>query len=198
MTPAQRTQKISQNMDNIALITFAIGFCKAAHFGQKRKTSGLPYWTHPLAVANILHDHGHTDPHTQIVALLHDVVEDTPITLEEISEHFGEAVASDVDWLTKRDYSNHTDPFGKPIKRVAKKFLENIRLNGAPQHVKTIKLADRLHNMTILTEEPDFAPVYAEETRELLDYALKDGCPLLWGKLDTIIKNYQKSVDKAA
>jgi GTP pyrophosphokinase len=197
MTPAQRCAKVSQNMDNIALITFAIGFCKAAHFGQKRKWSFEPYWTHPMAVANILHEHGHNDPHMQIVALLHDVVEDTPITLEEITEHFGEKVAEDVHWLTKVDYSKHTDPFGMPLKRAAKKFLENLRLSRAPQHVKTIKLADRLHNMTILTEDPAFAPLYAEETRELLDYALKEGCPVLWAKLDKIIKNFQNPIDKA-
>lgn len=198
MTPAQRAQRITQNMDNIAVITYAIGFCQAAHFGQKRKFSGIPYWTHPLAVANILHEHGHTDPHTQIVALLHDVVEDTPITVEEISEHFGPEVAEDVEWLTKGDYSNIINMDGQPINRANKKELEVMRLSGAPDHVKTIKLADRLHNMTILTEDPAFAPVFAQETRRLLDYALKDGCPVLWGKLDTIIKNYQNSVDKAA
>jgi (p)ppGpp synthase/HD superfamily hydrolase len=190
MNPAERSQRIEQNMKDVSDISHATGFCQAAHSGQKRKFSGIPYWTHPMDVADLLHDHGHSDVHTQVVALLHDVVEDTHVTLDEIKEHFGEAVAEDVKWLTKRDYSGQTDPSGKPLNRAEKKVLECYRLKLAPAHVKTIKLADRLHNMTLLTEDPEFAPVFARETRRLLDVALEGGCPVLWAKLDKIVQEF--------
>ena len=77
----------------------AIDFATQAHEGQKRK-SGEPYIIHPLAVMNILREWG-MDEDTVIAGVLHDTVEDTGVTLDEIKEKFGETVAFLVDGVTK-------------------------------------------------------------------------------------------------
>src|SRR5262247_4118258 len=80
----------------------AIAFMKSAHAGQTRK-DGAPYWTHPLAVQKILHDElGVTDRAANLAALLHDTVEDTPVTLEQITQEFGADVAEYVRYLTNK------------------------------------------------------------------------------------------------
>src|SRR5690348_2693591 len=84
-------------------ITKAAKFMKEAHdsVGQKRK-DGAPYWTHPLAVYDVLTiELGVEDETAQIAALLHDVVEDTPIEIEQIASEFGQPVADMVKTLTK-------------------------------------------------------------------------------------------------
>lgn len=177
---------------NACTISLAEGFCKAAHFGQKRKFTGEDYSVHPIRVANILHRHGYGDVDVQVAALLHDVDEDTPITNAYIAKYFGEYVAELVGWLTKLEHP-------KGVLRAEKKRIEAERLKGAPVIVKTIKLADRLDNMTILDEEPEFAAIFAAETRHLLDYALKEGDPVLWSKVDKIVSDFQSKVlDEAA
>ena len=112
-------------------------FAATAHAGQTR-LSGEPYLSHPLAVADTLADMGFDEP-TVAAGLLHDTVEDTKATIEEIDENFGEEVADIVDGVTK-------------IKEEAQ--AENIRkMILAMSHdmrVLMVKLADRLHNMSTL------------------------------------------------
>ncbi|KHL12819.1 UNVERIFIED_CONTAM: GTP pyrophosphokinase [Mumia flava] len=112
------------------------------HRGQKRK-SGDPYITHPLAVATILAELGMTPP-TIVAALLHDTVEDTAYTLDEVTKEFGEEVATLVDGVTKLDkvrYGENAE--AETIRKMIVAMSRDIR-------VLIIKLADRLHNMRTL------------------------------------------------
>ena len=81
------------------LLSRAFSFAEKAHRGQVR-ASGEPYFTHPIEVAHILADM-HLDPATIITALLHDVVEDTDVTLEHIQQQFTDEIANLVDGVTK-------------------------------------------------------------------------------------------------
>ena len=120
----------------------------AAHEGQMR-SSGEKYITHPLSVANILLDYC-MDTDTICAALLHDVVEDTDTTLDEIRKQFGEDVAVLVDGVTK---------IGQvPLNSKEEQQAENIRkiLIAMSKDIRVIiiKLADRLHNMRTLYARP--------------------------------------------
>ncbi len=130
--------------DEIALMEKAYAMASKAHAGQIR-FSGEPYIMHPVAVARILFDLG-MDHESLIAALLHDVVEDTDITLQDIEETFGKDVANLVDGVTK---------LGKvPTATWEERQAENIRkmLIAMSQDIRVIiiKLADRLHNMRTL------------------------------------------------
>ena len=112
------------------------------HASQMRK-SGDPYITHPLAVTTILADIGMTEP-TLVAALLHDTVEDTPYTLEELRADFGDEVALLVDGVTKLDKVKYGDAAqAETIRKMIVAMARDIR-------VLVIKLADRLHNMRTL------------------------------------------------
>ncbi|OWY23134.1 bifunctional (p)ppGpp synthetase/guanosine-3',5'-bis(diphosphate) 3'-pyrophosphohydrolase [Sphingobacteriales bacterium UPWRP_1] len=122
------------------------------HEGTRRK-SGEPYIYHPIAVARIVAEEiGGLDVTSIICALLHDVVEDTPITLEYIEKHFSHSVAKIIDGLTKI-----TGFFEK--RNLANKTAENLRklllTLGEDIRVILIKLADRLHNMRTLNSMPE-------------------------------------------
>ena len=132
------------------LIRDAAEFAANAHAGQLRK-SGEPYIIHPLEVAKILISYG-MDDLCIVASLLHDVVEDTPVTKEEITEKFGSEVAELVDGVTKLGQINYTTQEEQQVENLRKMLLamaKDIR-------VIMIKLADRLHNMRTLeyqTEE---------------------------------------------
>ncbi len=129
-------------------ITRAYKLADAAHEGQMR-SSGEKYITHPLSVASILLDYC-MDTDTICAALLHDVVEDTDTTLDEIKKQFGEDVALLVDGVTK---------IGQvPLNTKEEQHAENIRkiLMAMSKDIRVIiiKLADRLHNMRTLYARP--------------------------------------------
>ena len=130
---------------NLVKLIEVYEFAREAHGEQKRKT-GERYITHPIAVANIAIEHG-ADEETIYACLLHDVVEDTSVKLNEIRERFGENVAFLVDAVTKE--SSLLDTFNK-IKTFAEK----------DPRVLLIKLADRVHNTQSLNENG------LEKTRE--------------------------------
>ncbi len=122
-------------------ITKAYEFANKAH-GDQRRVSGVPYILHPTSVACILTDMG-MDTDSIISALLHDVVEDTSVTLDEIEEKFGEEVSLIVDGLTKISKIKYVDREEQQAENVRKMLIamsNDIR-------VIIIKLADRLHNM---------------------------------------------------
>ena len=132
-----------QNIDE-SLITKAYIFARTAH-GNQIRHSGEPYFSHPIAVAEIAIELK-LDQSSVITALLHDVVEDTEISLEEIRKIFGEEVANLVDGVTK---------LGKlEVIPTNEKFAENFRkltiAMSRDIRVLLIKLADRLHNMRTL------------------------------------------------
>ncbi|MCL2471399.1 MAG: RelA/SpoT family protein, partial [Propionibacteriaceae bacterium] len=130
------------------------------HKGQTRD-SGLEYITHPLAVARIVADLGMNEP-TVVAALLHDTVEDTPYTLDQMTTDFGEEVARLVDGVTKLDKSLYGDMAkAETIRKIIVAMFQDIR-------VVVIKLADRLHNMrTISVLRPDKQNRIAKETLEI-------------------------------
>ena len=101
LEPLFRAVRANHPKADLALLERAYTTAEYYHRGQMRK-SGDPYITHPLAVTTILADIGMTEP-TLVAALLHDTVEDTPYTLEELSADFGEEVAQLVDGVTKLD-----------------------------------------------------------------------------------------------
>ena len=140
--------KKSEKSYDIAKIRAAYDVADAAHAGQMR-SSGDPYITHPLSVANILLDYC-MDTDTICAALLHDVVEDTEVTLDEIRKKFGEDVAVMVDGVTKIGLV--------PLNSKEEQQAENIRkiLIAMSKDIRVIiiKLADRLHNMRTLACRP--------------------------------------------
>ena len=122
----------------------AYDFAKAAHSNQKR-ASGEPYFIHPCAVADILVDLG-LDTATVAAALLHDVIEDTPATEEDIRREFGEEVLSLVSGVTKLDkivFKSREEEEAENFRKIFVAMAKDIR-------VIIIKLADRLHNMRSL------------------------------------------------
>lgn len=143
---------------DVARIRDAFELARAAHAPQKRKT-GEPYILHPIAVANIAAEELMLGANPVIAAFLHDVVEDTPYTIEDIRERFGDDVAFLVRVVTKkptRDYE-------------LSKQLDNYRqlLNSMQFDIRAIlvKLADRLHNMrTLASMKPEKQMKIAGET----------------------------------
>ncbi|MDA8205429.1 MAG: bifunctional (p)ppGpp synthetase/guanosine-3',5'-bis(diphosphate) 3'-pyrophosphohydrolase [Thermaerobacter sp.] len=140
----------------------ALAFAQQAHRGQSR-ASGDPYVAHPLAVATILADLKMDAP-TIVAALLHDVVEDTAYTLDDIEERFGSEVAQLVDGVTKLDRLEERTREEEQAENLRKMFLamaKDIR-------VILIKLADRLHNMRTLKHlTQDRVHRIAKETMEI-------------------------------
>jgi len=137
-------------------------FAFVAHDGVVRKT-GEPYITHPVAVACILAEL-HMDVPTIMAALLHDVVEDTSVTTEQIKENFGEQVAELVDGLTKLDKIE----FESASQAQAENFRKMLLAMSQDVRVILVKLADRLHNMqTLEVMKPEKQRRIAKETLEI-------------------------------
>ena len=165
------------------IIRKAYDFASEAHgsIGQVRKYSGQPYIVHPVGVASIVA--AITDDYEMIAAaLLHDTVEDTPVTLELVHNEFGSQVAALVDELT--DVSRPEDG-----NRTVRKTLDREHSASASIRGKTVKLADLIHNSrSILVHDRDFAVIYLAEKRMLLDQALREGDQLLWETADRIVR----------
>ena len=155
---------VSETMDkeDIEYIRRAFAIAREAHDGQFRR-SGEPYIIHPVQVAKILYELG-MDSESMIAALLHDVVEDTELTKEDVKKDFGEDVAELVEGVTK---------LGKvPIFTKEEQQAENVRkmLMAMSQDIRVIiiKLADRIHNMrTLAFMRPHKRREKAQETLEI-------------------------------
>ena len=127
-----------------ALVRKAYAYAAAAHAGQVR-LSGEPYLSHPLAVAEVLAELGF-DAHSVAAGLLHDTVEDTKVTLEEVDAEFGEQVADIVDGVTKismMTFDSKEEQQAENIRKMILAMSHDIR-------VPIVKLADRVHNMRTL------------------------------------------------
>lgn len=147
---------------NINLIQNAYSLAKQQHDGQFRM-SGEPYINHPLSVAYMLAEI-HAGPSTIAAALLHDVVEDTNITLESITKYFGDDVASIVDGVTKISklkYMTKEKVLAKSHQKILVAMAKDVR-------VILVKLYDRLHNMRTLNfQTPEKQKRIAQETLDL-------------------------------
>ena len=138
------TVKKSNRRADLKLIKRAYEFAKDKHKDQLRR-SGEPYIIHPIQVAYILSTLG-LDHSTICAALLHDVIEDTDVTLEDIAKEFSPEIAEMVDGVTKLSKLNYTSEQEQQVENYRKMFLAM----GKDIRVILIKLADRLHNMRTL------------------------------------------------
>ncbi|TWD84879.1 GTP pyrophosphokinase [Kribbella amoyensis] len=142
LEPLFRVVRATHPKADLGMIERAYRTAEKYHTGQQRK-SGDAYITHPLAVATILAELGMTAP-TLCAALLHDTVEDTPYTVEELTRDFGEEIAMLVDGVTKLDKVKYGESAqAETIRKMVVAMAKDIR-------VLVIKLADRLHNMRTL------------------------------------------------
>lgn len=147
------------------LVARALSYASKAHEGQKRKYTFEPYIVHPINVLSILLEHNEDPEHglndeAYAAALLHDTVEDTPVTEADIRENFGDVVGDYVRGMTKVE-----DPKNN---RATRKAAEAGRLNGESAIVQTIKCADLLANqVSIVEHDHSFAKVFLKESRVL-------------------------------
>ena len=153
--------KCHKNEETLALVKKAFSVANEAHYGTRRR-SGEPYILHPIAVARIVSDEIGLGSKSVISALLHDVVEDTDITLDDINNMFGPKIAQIVDGLTKiRGVLKNKEGQAENFKKIVFTLSEDVR-------VIIIKLADRLHNMRTLDSMPPEKQIrIAEETNTL-------------------------------
>ena len=150
------------NDDQRAQIRRAWAVGAAAHAGQTRK-SGEPYITHPVAAATVLAEQ-HLDVETLIAAILHDTIEDTPLSREAIAGEFGETVAELVEGVTKLDKLQFRDK----QEAAAESFRKMLLAMSRDLRVILIKLADRLHNMrTLGAQDSESRERIARETLEI-------------------------------
>ena len=208
MKPAEKDNKSPNRIDR------AIAVAKKAHEGQFRKT-GEPYIIHPLAVKKILEEWG-MDEDTVIAGVLHDTVEDTSLTLDDIRKEFGESVAFLVDGVTKlstaRTGMRDIDTY---LPATKDNFLRLMIALGDDIRVLIIKLADRLHNIRTLSAlPPDKQKKIAKETLEifapladrlnmgqlrveLADLSFKYVNPKRFNELQALSTKYNKSAEKS-
>ncbi|MGA5703517.1 RelA/SpoT family protein [Peterkaempfera bronchialis] len=159
--PIVRAHRTHHPRADLALLGRAYQSAEAGHRGQMRK-SGEPFITHPLAVTMILAQLG-AETTTLVASLLHDTVEDTEMTLDQVRAEFGEEVAYLVDGVTKLAKVD----FGAAAE--AETFRKMLVATGDDVRVMVIKLADRLHNMrTIRHMKPASQVRIAKVTRDVL------------------------------
>ncbi|GAB3047010.1 RelA/SpoT family protein [Sediminivirga luteola] len=160
LEPLLRAVRANHPKADVAIIRRAYDVARAAHAGQRRK-SGEPYITHPIAVATILAELGMMPP-TLAAALLHDVVEDTDYTLQQLEGEFGREIAMLVDGVTKLDKIEYgAAAQAETVRKMVLAMAKDVR-------VLVIKLADRLHNArTWKYVNPSSSARKAKETLEI-------------------------------
>lgn len=168
------------------MIKQASKFATRAHalIDQRRKYTGEPYIVHPAAVARLVA--GVTDDEAMICAAwLHDVVEDTPVSLIEIEREFGPDIGMLVADLTDVSTPAHGN-------RAARKLIDLRHTRAASPRAKTVKLADLIDNAGSITRyDPGFARVYMAEKRNLLE-VLHQGDPTLFTMACDIVEAYYR------
>ena len=199
-----KTANVENKSEQHELISRAFKIAYEAHANMRRK-SGEPYIYHPIEVARIAcHEIG-LGTKSIVASLLHDVVEDTDITIEDIQRQFGDKIATIVEGLTKISgvFSNNTDMQAENFRKILMTMTDDLR-------VIIIKLADRLHNMRTLDSMPPnkqlkiagetlfiYAPLahrmglYAIKS-ELEDLCLKYLHPQEYLKIESLIKETEQ------
>src|SRR5579871_5684889 len=189
---AELLATISKNRpsDDIGIIRHAWEFCVQHHSGQLR-ASGEPYVLHPLEVAQVLAEMK-LDSTAIAAGLLHDAVEDTPVTTEDILARFGEQVAHIVEGVTKIDkiqFANREDRQAENVRKMLLAMVSDVR-------VVIIKLADRLHNMRTLEHlKPERQEAIARETLDIYaPLAHRLGMGKVRGELEDLAFRYTDPV----
>jgi GTP pyrophosphokinase len=182
--------KANRPSDDIALIRKAWDFCARHHAGQMR-ASGEPYIIHPLEVAEILAEMK-MDSTAIAAGLLHDSVEDTPATNEELATKFGDQVAHIVEGVTnidKIEFANREDRQAENVRKMLLAMVSDVR-------VVLIKLADRLHNMRTLEHlRPERREAIARETLDIYaPLAHRLGMGKVRGELEDLAFRYTDPV----
>ncbi len=185
-----RQAQTNRPNEDISLIRKAWEFCVSHHEGQTR-LSGEPYISHPLEVAEVLVEMK-LDATAIAAALLHDAVEDTKATSEEIASAFGDQVAHIVDGVTKIDkiqFANREDRQAENVRKMLLAMVSDVR-------VVLIKLADRLHNMRTLEPlKPDRQEAIARETLDIYaPLAHRLGMGKVRGELEDLAFRYTDPV----
>jgi len=176
--------------EDVSLVRRAWEFCVQHHTGQMR-ASGEPYIIHPLEVAEVLEEMK-MDATAIAAGLLHDSVEDTPATNEEIAAKFGDQVAHIVEGVTKIDkiqFANREDRQAENVRKMLLAMVSDVR-------VVLIKLADRLHNMRTLKHlKPDRQEAIARETLDIYaPLAHRLGMGKVRGELEDLAFRYTDPV----
>ena len=185
-----RQVQANRPSEDVSLIRKAWDFCVKHHEGQMR-ASGEPYIIHPLEVAEVLAELK-MDGTSIAAGLLHDSVEDTPATNEEIAEEFGDQVAHIVEGVTKIDkiqFANREDRQAENVRKMLLAMVSDVR-------VVLIKLADRLHNMRTLEHlQPDRQEAIARETQDIYaPLAHRLGMGKVRGELEDLAFRYTDPV----
>jgi GTP pyrophosphokinase/guanosine-3',5'-bis(diphosphate) 3'-pyrophosphohydrolase len=178
-----------------ALINRAYVYAMRMHGSQKR-ASGDPYFAHPIEVAGILTDY-HLDTATIVTGLLHDVIEDTEVTRDEVARLFGEEVAELVEGVTKLSRLETTADY----KRQAENLRKFILAVSKDVRVLLVKLADRLHNMRTLQfiRNPAKRERIARETLDIYaPLARSIGCHRICSELEELAFTHLNPVARDA
>lgn len=171
----------------------ALAFAAEAHRNQTRKYTGDPYIVHPVEVMGLLiahvRDPYYHRPEVLAAAVLHDVVEDTPIDLFQIGFEFGPQVREYVKGLTDVYTSGYVDETGHRLNRAERKAKEAWRLAQTDPVTQTIKCADLISNSRSIVEyDPDFAKTYIPEKRAILSGLLRAESNL-WMLAQVVLEN---------
>jgi GTP diphosphokinase / guanosine-3',5'-bis(diphosphate) 3'-diphosphatase len=185
-----RQVQANRPSEDVSLIRKAWEFCVKHHEGQMR-ASGEPYIVHPLEVAEVLAEMK-LDATAIAAGLLHDSVEDTPATNEEIQTEFGDQVAHIVEGVTKIDkiqFANREDRQAENVRKMLLAMVSDVR-------VVLIKLADRLHNMRTLEHlKPERQEAIARETQDIYaPLAHRLGMGKVRGELEDLAFRYTDPV----
>lgn len=170
-------QALLERAKNKGVILEAHNFAEKAHLGQKRKT-GEDYITHCIAVADILVSYG-ADDETLAAAYLHDVVEDTKVSLEEIDKKFGGEIAFLVDGVTKPKKDMRWQTAFEKVRDYSKK----------DKRVLLIKLADRIHNLETPIGIEGWKSKYRRTTKDYILLARYHSYVNIARRLEGLINN---------
>jgi (p)ppGpp synthase/HD superfamily hydrolase len=168
-------ENFTMELAGMDIVRKAQVYAMAAHaaVGQRRKYTNEPYIVHPAEVAKIVAGVSGSTPDMVAAAWLHDVVEDTGCTYNDIHMGFGTDIATLVGWLT--DVSKPEDG-----PRWFRKKMDREHTAAAPAEAQTIKLADLISNTkSIMAHDEKFAKVYLEEKRMLLDVMTRGDAGLM-------------------
>jgi (p)ppGpp synthase/HD superfamily hydrolase len=166
----------------VELVLKARTFATAAHaaVAQLRKYTNEPYIVHPQEVYQIVCTVASATPEMMAAAWLHDVVEDTGVTIEVIKQEFGAEVAELVGWLTDVSRPEQGN-------RATRKAIDRAHTAMAPAEAQTIKLADLISNTkSIMEHDATFAKTYLAEKKLLLEVMTK-GDPVLYERAKSMV-----------